>query len=285
MQCAFKISSLLIILAHTFFSVTTFAASPKNQHMVGTHTLLLQQAQAAADLAATHTPKQQVQLTKEALPLVKVAHANVMDLLHLFFIAETIHVPSYTPLLQQVGIRVNWFECLRNLWASAPKGYRGGVDLHFRGPIQLSVDIGYVSYQPKNIVYGNALPYKSAGIYGLGALLYVIHPNPLTQAYVGVAYGQSRFDLMTFCNDQTTSKPFIAGWIKLVGGSEYRLVPQLYGGMQLGIAHLLYCKKHNDGRVSNYDIPGYGKIVNKIMPDVTLYLKWSISCLEKKIVI
>lgn len=254
--------------------------------MVGTHTLLFQQTQAAADLAATHTPEKQVQLAKGSLPLVKVAHGNVMDLLHLFFTSKTIHVPSYTPLLQHVGIRVNWLACLWNLWTSTQKSYEGGIDLHFCGPIQLSVDIGYAGYQPKNIVYGNALQYKSAGIYGLGALLYVIHPNPLIHAYFGLAYGQSRFDLITFCNDQTTSKPFVAGWIKLVGGSERRLVPQLYGGMQLGIAYLLHCKKHNDGRVSNYDIPGYGKIVNKkIMPDLTLYLKWSISCLEKKIVV
>lgn len=282
MRSALKIRILLIIVVHIWFSVTVIGANPHHDVPVSS---LLQKEKVDPALEAAHLPLEKDGFQKEALPLVKVAHRNVMDLLHLFFASKPMHIPSYTPLVQQVGIRINWLEFLRNLWPNGQKRYGGGVDLHLRGPIQLSVDLGYLSDQPKGIVYGNQSNYRSQGRYGLGALLYVI-PH-LSNAYFGIAYGQSRFDLITFCNNHitSTSKPFMAGWIKFVGGSELRLVAQLYGGMQLRVAYLLHCTKNEDGRVSNYAIPGYGKIVNKIMPDMTLYLKWSISFLEKKIVI
>ncbi|CAH2560155.1 hypothetical protein [Cardinium endosymbiont of Oedothorax gibbosus] len=284
MQCALKIRILLIIVVHIWFGVTVIGANPHNDVLVSR---LLQKEAAAPAPEVAHVPLEKDGLQKKALPLVKVAHRNAMDLLHLFFVSKPMHIPSYTPLVQQVGVRINWLELLRNLWSKEQKRFEGGIDLHLRGPIQLSVDFGYLFDQSKDIVYGKQLNYRSQGRYVLGALLYVIHPKHFTNAYFGIAYGQSRFDLITFCNGDipSASKPFRAGWIKFIGGSERRLLPQLYGGMQLGIAHLVHCTKNEDGQVSNYTIPGYGKIANKIMLDMTLYLKWSVSFLEKKIVI
>ncbi|TSJ80502.1 MAG: DUF6048 family protein [Candidatus Cardinium sp.] len=282
MQSALQIRTLLIILTHIWLSVTVMRASPHSGIPADS---LQEKADPALELADASLEAAGEQLEKNTLPLAKVAHSNVMDLLQRFFVATPIHTPSYTPFLQQFGVRINWLALLYNFWPGGQKRYEGGVDLDFSGPIQLSIDLGYATYQPKDIACGNQLKYKSKGRYGVAALLYVIAFNQLTNAYFGIAYGQSRFDLITFCNGQIPAKPFVAGWIQFVGGSELRLLPQIYGGMQFGLAHLLHCKENNDDRLSNYFIPGYGRIVNKITFDMTFYLKWSISFLEKKIVI
>ncbi|WP_243018694.1 MULTISPECIES: hypothetical protein [Candidatus Cardinium] len=282
MQYALKITTLLIVTVfYTFCSVRTFGAN----RQMDRDALRLQKENVGMP-QETNAPveKEAIQVANEALPLVKVAHKDVMDLLYLFFVPKPMYLPSYIPLLQQVGIRINWAQCLKNCWSIDQKSYGGGVDIYFCGPIQLSIDVGYLADQPKNIIYGNKLPYTLKGSYGLGGLLCMMHPNRLTNAYCGIGYGYSRFNLI-YGDDITSSNPFVAGWIKLLGGSELSLVPQLYGGMQLGIAYLMHGKKNDDRQVSNYTIPGYGKVANKIEFDITLYLKWSISFLEKKIVL
>lgn len=285
MRSLLNIRTLFLIVAYAWFNVTPVGANPSNQVPGTKYAWLPEKADPPMEVANRlegHLPIED----KAGLPLVKGGHSNVMDLLHRFLVAKPMQLPSYTPLVQQIGLRINWLAFLRNLWPNGQRRYGGGVDLHFRGPIQLSIDFGYLSDQPKEIGYTNVLSYRSKGGYVLGALLYVFHLNRLSNAYFGVAYGQSRFDLITFFNDHTSSvKPFVAGWIKCVGVSELRFAAQLHGGMQFSIAHFLHGKQNDDPRVSNYSIPGYGKVVHKIMPDIVLYLKWSISFLEKKIVI
>ena len=281
MECAFTIKILRIAVVYTFFRITAFGANPENISMVDTDGLRFQQAQADADLGIGNrfSEKEGTQIEKGEYPLVKVAHRNVMDLLRLSLVAKTIHVANYTPILQDVGIRVNWFAWLQNMWKSRQKIYGVGIDCHSIGPIQFSIDGAYQSYQLEK----EECNHKSKGYYGLVALLYVMHPNPLTNAYCGIGYGHSQFDLITSCKPPPVRQPLIAGWIQLVGGSECRLFSQLYGGMRLGIAHRFHCTDENNNhrQVLNYYVPGYGRIVNKLMADVTLYLKWSISLLEK----
>jgi len=280
MELAIKI--LRVAVVYTFFRITVFGANLENISMVDTHNLRFQQQQADVDLkiANRFSEKEDIQIKKEEYPFLKVAHSNVMDLLRLSLVAKTIHVANYTPILQNVGIRVSWFKWLQNMWKPRQKIYEIGIDCHSIGPIQFSIDAAYQSYQQ------NKYNDNSKGYYGLGALLYVMHPNPLTNAYCGIAYGHSRFDLTSNNALSYKRKPLIAGWIQLVGGSECRLVSQLYGGMRLGIAYRLHwTKDDNRSQVLNYYVPGYGRIVNKLMPDLILYLKWSISLLEKKIVI
>ncbi len=273
-----------MIVVHTWLSVAVIGANPHDRPL--SKAICLEKVDPALEAAKAPLDADGLQPPQEALPLVKIAHSNVIDLMQLFFVPKPMLAPSYTPLVQQVGVRVNWLTLLRNMWPNGQKRYGGGVDLHFRAPLQLSVALGYLSDQPKERIHGNAL-YRSQGSYGAAALLYVMHLNPLTNAYFGIAYGQSRFNLTTFCNEATplTSKPLVAGWIKCIGESEYKLVAQLYGGMQFGVAYLLHCTQNDGNRVLNYAIPGYGKIANKLIPDVTLYLKWSIFFLEKKIVV
>ena len=286
MSAPLQIRSLLIILTHMWLSIAVIHASPHNPLPVS-RPLQKEQADPALELTGTALEEDDAQVEKEVLPLAKVAHSNVMDLLHLFFVAKPIHIPSYTPLLQHFGLRINWLALLGNFWPNGQKHYAGGFDLHFSGPIQLSIDLGYATYQPKAIACGNQLKYRSKGIYGLATLLYVVAFNQLTNAYFGIGYGQSRFDFTTFYDHPISAitKPFVAGWIQYVGGSELKMLPHLYGGMQFGVAHLLHGKEKIDDQLSNYAIPGYGSIVNKITFHMTFYLKWSISFLEKKLVV
>ncbi|WP_419241504.1 hypothetical protein [Cardinium endosymbiont of Nabis limbatus] len=285
MQSALKIRILGAIVAHTWFGITAIGANPHSNLPVSR---LLQEEKADPPLESDHPSLAEdgVQMEKEALPLVKVAHRDVMDLLYLYLLPKSIDIPHYVPFIQQVGVRINWLECLRNLWSNEKKSYGGGVDFHFSGPIQLSFDIGYAAYHPKDIIHPNELKYKSKGGYGVVALLYVMPLNQLNNAYFGVAYGQSQFEFIAYdAHIAPSSNRLAVGWGKLVGGSELRLFPQIYGGMQVGVGHLLHAQKNNDRRISNYFVPGYGRMVNKVMFDMTFYLKWSIFFLEKKIVI
>ena len=285
MQYALNVRILLIIIIYTFSSVRVVRADPKDDLPLSNSSLPLAKGESDFSLKATETSLEEgKQIPNESLPLVRVAHKDVMDVLDLLFVPKPIHLPIYTPFLQHFGVRINWLQCLQSCWSREQKSYGGGIDLHFSGPIQLSMELGYVAHEPQNIIYGNTLRYTSKGQYGLGFLSYVMRPNPPTNAYLGIGYGQGRFVFTTLYKG-AIPKLCMASWVKLVAGSECRLVPSIYGGMQLGIAYLLHSTKNDDFGVPNYSIPGYGKVVNTVTPDITLYLKWTISFLEKKIAI
>lgn len=223
------------------------------------------------------------------LPLAKVAHKDAVDLLHALLVPKPQHLPIYVPYLQCLAIKVNWFGLARRLWTDEHETYEGGIDLHFRGNIHLSIDLGHECYKPKQLLYGNQLKYQSKGKYISGSVRYDVFPHHLAVAYLGIGYVNSYFHLTPLYNNGATyaTKLFTAGWLKLILGSEMRLIPHsgLYGGIQLGMMRLCHDVKNTTLPVSNYAIPGYGNVMNKNNFELIMYLKWSISFLEKKIVI
>lgn len=296
MHSALKVKLLLVTVSYVLFRFTVVRAKPPNNPPTVLAPLapekkptLPKQDTISREHPASAVPQENnAKAAEQPLPLVKPARSNVMDLLHLFFIAKPTHfTPTYSPILHHIGLRINWLEWLQNLWQSDQNSYGGGVDFDLLGSIQLSFDVGYGAHQPRDIAYGNTSKHALKGVYGLGNVLYLMHPNRLTNACIGIGYGQSRFNL-TILNGQhetSTTQTLGTGWIKLVGGSEVSLISQLYGGLQFSVAYLVHNKKNPNRQVSNYFVPGYGRIVNTIVPDITCYLKWGISFLEKKIII
>ncbi len=226
--------------------------------------------------------------TKELL-LAKVAHKDALDPLHALLIPKPQNAPIYVPYLQCLAIKFNWLGLARRWWTDEHRTYEGGIDLHFRGNIQLTIDVGYEWHKPKHVLHGNHLRYHSKGNYASGSIGYVMFPHHLAVAYLGMGYGQSYFHLTPLYNNggPYATKPLTAGWLKLIGGSEVKLIPHsgLYGGVQLGMMRLLDYIKNTGLPVLNYAIPGYGNAMNKTNFELIMYLKWRISFLEKKNII
>ncbi|HLP34821.1 MAG TPA: hypothetical protein VK133_02420 [Amoebophilaceae bacterium] len=223
----------------------------------------------------------------DASPIPPGAPKQVLDLFAHTLVPKPIHVPIYVPVLQHMGIRLDWFRLLRSFAQRKYHRYEGGIDFHFRKDIQLSFNIGHACDRPDQKQYGNSCAYQSAGPYGLVALRYVQVLNPRTYAYIGIAYGMSRFRLNILPKSTPTSLPpyDTASYLGVVFGSECKLFSRgaLYGGMAFRVMQRLHGPTSNIQKVSNYTIPGYGWVANKLNCTIIPYLKWDISFLEKRI--
>ena len=220
---------------------------------------------------------------KKTLPLGKLAHKNALELLSPYLVHQPLQPSIYVPFIQHIGIRLHWLKWLQGFCLKGHKYYQLGVDFHFRKDIQLSIDGGYAYYSPKDVADDDTLKYPSKGRYLLGSLEYVWVLNHLTNAYVGVGYGYSSFDLIV--TNATTAIPhqLMAHFVKINFASELKLITNsnLYGGLSFELARLVHDKKNDP--VSYYIIPGYGAVANKINFSFIPYLKWRVSFLEKKI--
>lgn len=199
-------------------------------------------------------------------------------------------VAPYVPFVQHLGIRLDAFGLLRSCLSY--KEYRrceGGLDVHFRKDLQLSLDVGRARVCPNQALHGNAGRYQTQGNYGSAALRYVGTPNPRTKAYVGLLYGTSHFQLAVVQTDLLASpsvqkKAHFAGGIL---GSELKLFPKtsLYGGTALRIVRRMSDLAPSLQGLSNYVIPGYGCAANRVNCTLSAYIKWDFSFLEKRLVI
>jgi hypothetical protein len=97
----------------------------------------------------------------------------------------------------------------------------------------------------------------------------------------------SRFRLNILPKSTPTSLPpyDTASYLGVVFGSECKLFSRgaLYGGMAFRVMQRLHGPTSNIQKVSNYTIPGYGWVANKLNCTIIPYLKWDISFLEKRI--
>lgn len=210
------------------------------------------------------------------------AISSLQGLLDAPFLKKAPDVPLYKPFLQAIGLKLNWGSWLYRLVRYRDHTYNIGIDCHFRNDLQINFDIGIAGYRAINANRSElGRGYASLGGHGLVTLCYVMHPNVLTNSYLGIGYGQGHFSLIDL-----SSSYYMVHWIKWILGSEcnlFRSIAGLYGGMQVGIAHLFAHKALLNEKISYYMIPGYGSNKHqKIVLDLTLYLKWSISFLEKK---
>ncbi|MBX9890054.1 MAG: hypothetical protein K2X94_02175 [Amoebophilaceae bacterium] len=220
---------------------------------------------------------------KEALPLEKLAHKNALALLSPYLVQKPLRPSIYVPFIQHIGIRLHWLRWLQPFFLKGHKYYQLGVDFHFSNDVQLFVNGGYASYSPKNVANDDTLKYPSKGRYLVGSLEYVWSLNHLTNAYFGIGYGYSSFELIVTDVKTTIPQQLMAHFIKINFASELKLITNsnLYGGLSFELARLMHDEKNDLG--SHYIIPGYGAVENKINFSLIPYVKWRVSFLEKKI--
>lgn len=222
----------------------------------------------------------------DAPPPTQEAPKQVLDLFAQTLVPKPIDVPIYVPVLQHMGIRLDWFRLLRSCAQKQYLRYEGGIDFHFRKDIQLSFTIGHACDRPNQKRHGNTCAYQTEGHYGMVALRYVQVLNPRTHAYIGIAYGMSRFHPTILPTSTPTSTPShdMASFFGGMFGSEFKLFSrgELYGGMAFRVMRRLHGPTSNIKQVPNYTIPGYGLVANKLNCTLMPYLKWHISFLEKR---
>ncbi|AWN82248.1 hypothetical protein DK880_00951 [Candidatus Cardinium hertigii] len=210
----------------------------------------------------TEPSAQETDTEATEVPLVKTVPKNAMESLQSLFIPQTIQTALYSPLLQHIGIRLNYLGLLCCI--GEKKGYyEGGVDVYCRGNIACALDMGYARYSKDTSTPPTKHTVQQG--YATGLLQYVMQPNPITHAYVGIGYGQQ------FVNK--------VHWAKLILGSEcklFRRMPALYGGMQLGLT--FPWSQHSAQPI---DMPGH-IILHGINLGLTFYLKWNWTFLEKR---
>ncbi len=191
----------------------------------------------------------------------------------------------YVPWVQTIGVAVDYGRLTMIFFTKKAHRYAGSLSILFRKNIQLSGILGYQKLVQERSM-GNSSGYTVAGYYGNIGLDYFVFYNPRNNLYAGLRYGRSR------CKNSTTpaspaeqviNKNLSASWWELVIGSEHQLFSSLglYAGLIVHFRGLGNFEKFEPA--TNYIVPGYGRSVQNISPSLTLYIKYQISFLEKKI--
>ncbi len=191
----------------------------------------------------------------------------------------------YVPILQSIHLAFDYSPCIMKLWVPKEEWqYVGILSVLFRHNIQLSGTLGYTKLGPE-AMQSNAYSYTTTGIYCCPGLDYFVNYNARNNLYGGLRYGRSYFENKTIpevATGPSISHKLKASWWELVVGSEHQLLHDigLYAGLILHVKGLASFDHFSPA--SNYIVPGYGRCVNPVVPGLTLYLKYSVSFMEKK---
>jgi Domain of unknown function (DUF6048) len=221
----------------------------------------------------------------KVLEPVKITPDDLWMRLEALVVRRHIAQAPYVPLLQTIGVAVDYGRLAMNLFTKDTRGYAGGLRIVFRKNIQLSGTLGYQKLTQARGM-GNKEGYTAVGCYGNVGLDYFVFYNPRNNLYMGLGYGKSRFENRTMprsSNEQGISKTLAASWWALNIGSEYQLFSDF--GFYIGIiGHLRGLGRFEKFEpATNYVVPGYGRNVQNVAPSITLYLKYQISFLEKQV--
>ena len=151
--------------------------------------------------------------------------------------------------------------------------------------MQLSGILGYQKLAQARSM-GNKSSYTVAGCYGKVGLDYFVFYQPRNNLYAGLRYGRSSFKNRTTpasSAGQVIRKDLTASWWELAIGSEHQLFSDLglYAGFVICLKGLGSFEVFEPA--ANYVVPGYGRRVQNAVPSLTLYIKYQISFLKKKI--
>jgi hypothetical protein len=199
-------------------------------------------------------------------------------------VGQHIAQAPYVPLIQTMGVAADYGRLAMNLFTEDACRYAGSLNMLFRKNIQLSGTLGYQKLAQARSM-GNKEGYTVAGFYGNIGLGYFVFYNPRDNLYIGLCYGRSGFKNSTMpasSAEQAISINLKASWWALNIGSEHQLFDDfgLYVGLIGHLKGLGSFEKFEPA--ANYVIPGYGRNVQKVVPSITLYLKYQVSFLEKK---
>lgn len=190
----------------------------------------------------------------------------------------------YAPFIQTISVAADYGRLAMNLLTEDARRYAGSLSILFRKNIQLSGTLGYQKLAQARSM-GNKEGYTVVGYYGNIGLSYFVFYNPRDNLYIGLCYSRSGFEnstMPTSSTEQVISKNLKASWWALNIGSEHQLFDNfgLYVGLIGHLKGLGGFEKFEPA--TNYVIPGYGRNVQKVVPSITLYLRYQVSFLEKK---
>lgn len=178
-------------------------------------------------------------------------------------------VPIHRPTLSHISIQLDWARLIRQAFWSTRKIYRGAFSLYFYNRFQLSLGSGYEYNRPAHTTPGINLS-PSVGYYITPALHYLIAHTPLTNIYLGLGYGMSKYSLPP----KTAHKyyNYTSHILEARLGSEMLTFPKvgLYFGNLLRVTYPIYKPEHKE----HFYAPGYGQLQNAFQMHLTLYVKW-----------
>lgn len=215
--------------------------------------------------------------------LLKIIQPDPWTRLDALVIPQHIAQAPYVPLVQTIGVAADYGRLAMNLWTQQERRYAGSLHIVFRKNIQLSATWGSQKLV-KKCELGNKSGYTAAGHYGRIGLDYFVFYKPRYNLYAGLCHGRSYFkNCTTPENEHNISNDLAASWWELNIGSEQQLFRDfgLYAGL---IFHLRGWGSFAPFEPAiNYVVPGYGRCVQKVVPALTLYIKYTVSFLKKKI--
>jgi hypothetical protein len=137
-------------------------------------------------------------------------------LVHLDTLVVKQHITQapYVPLVQTIGVAVDYGKPSMYLFTKEAHLYAGSLCILFRKNIQLSGTLGYQKLAQERSM-GNKSSYAVAGYYGNIGLDYFVFYNPRNNLYAGLRYGRSDFKNSTTPaspTEQITSKNLTASW-------------------------------------------------------------------------
>lgn len=191
----------------------------------------------------------------------------------------------YVPFVQEVAVGIDYGRLVMNIFTQPAHRYEGSLGILFRKHIQLSADLGYKKLTPKHSS-SNKSKYEVAGLYGRIGLDYLTRYSARDNLYAGLRYGRSHFTNSTKPDNTHTKairQALTASWFELVVGSDTRLFPKLglYAGLALRLGILYNFQQFKPAK--NYVIPGYGRTTNKLVVDLSLYIQYRLSFLDRQI--
>jgi|694.fasta_scaffold78506_2 hypothetical protein len=237
--------------------------------------------------ATSNTENSQPSLLKKP-PLLEPAQTTQENLwvrLNALVVKQRIVQSPYVPLVQTIGMAVDYGRLAMNLFTQKERRYAGNLSILFRKNIQLSGTLGYQKFA-QECRMGNKSSYIAAGYYGNVGLDYFVFYTPRNNLYAGLRYGRSSFKNSTthasFAK-QVIRQNLTASWWELAIGSEH----QLFSNLGLYTGFLIHLKGLGSfeafAPAANYVVPGYGRSVQNVVPSLTLYVKYQVSFLKKKI--
>lgn len=193
-------------------------------------------------------------------------------------------VAQSNAFIQAIEFSIDYLKLTSTLLPFEDKA-EGAVSILFKKNIMLTFEGGYGELKPRS-VYKNS-NYTSTGLYGRLGLDYVVPFDAKNNMIFGVRYGQSRFEDRAEWhidnNELWGSKSgsfhrpdLTAHWAELIFASEAKFRNNFYYGFIFRFRMLIDYDKKEPSEISTFNIPGYGRTIDRTIPALNLFIKYKI---------
>lgn len=188
----------------------------------------------------------------------------------------------HVPLVQSIQLAIDYNQFAWSLWKTYRQRqmhqYVSSLHILLRNNIQIFGKLGHDQLYPTPVTINGEKQqqYSIRGYYGSGGIRYVTKYNLQSNIYVGMSHARSYFRHSAIAHNLK------ATWWEINFGAEQALFfSWAYAGFMIHLKGLGNFEKLATD--NNYVIPGYGRNVNRIVPDISFYIKFQLSFLEKQL--